>query len=129
MYVHLTQALYLHQYLLDVSLKIETAPDVSCNHPSPRGIAFDDNGNLIVTAAGNGGGEIDVQVGLTDEIVIVDTEGTAKDSASGFPSYASVQGTLGLYRAYPYVYRKWTFSVPFSDYPLLVARLAARLFA
>jgi hypothetical protein len=79
---------------------------------APRGIAFDADGNLIVSVAGTGGettltmpspeGEATMQIGLTGRIVSVAPDGTATDWISGFPSYASPSGeTLGIYRAIP----------------------------
>jgi hypothetical protein len=78
---------------------------------APRGIAFNDAGNLIVTVAGSGGdvemvlpgpeGEATMQLGMTGEIIAVAPDGTTSDVIAGFPSYASPAETTGLYRAIP----------------------------
>ena len=78
---------------------------------SPRGIAFDSAGNLLVAVAGTGGdtqvtmpspeGEAAAQIGLTGRIVSVAPDGTATDRITGFPSYALGMETLGLYRVIP----------------------------
>lgn len=78
---------------------------------TPRGIAFDASGNLIVAVAGNGGevsatlpspeGEAAMQLGMSGKIVSVSADGTASDWIIGFPSYAAPMETTGLYRAIP----------------------------
>ncbi len=78
---------------------------------APRGIAFDDAGNLIVAVAGSGGelqmtlpspeGESVMQIGLTGRIISVAPDGTTTDVIAGFPSYAAPSETTGLYRAIP----------------------------
>jgi hypothetical protein len=78
---------------------------------TPRGIAFDSSGNLIVTEVGSGGevtlnlpspeGDASFQTGLTGRIISVAPDGTATDLISGFPSYAGPMEVLGLYRAIP----------------------------
>jgi hypothetical protein len=78
---------------------------------APRGIAFDDDGNLIVAVAGSGGevqmtlpspeGESTMQIGLTGRIISVASDGTSTDMIAGFPSYAAPTETTGLYRAIP----------------------------
>jgi hypothetical protein len=78
---------------------------------TPRGIAFDADGNLIVTVVGSGGdfsatlpspeGEAVMQLGMTGKIVSVSPDGTASDWIVGFPSYAAPMETTGLYRAIP----------------------------
>jgi hypothetical protein len=78
---------------------------------TPRGIAFDANGNLIVTIVGNGGevavtmpgpdGETTFQMGMTGKIISVAPDGTSTDVSVGFPSYASPSDVMGLYRAIP----------------------------
>lgn len=78
---------------------------------APRGIAFDADGNLIVSVAGSGGevemvmsgpeGESPVRLGMTGRIVSVAPDGTATDWIAGFPSYAFAMETLGVYRAIP----------------------------
>lgn len=78
---------------------------------APRGIAFDADGNLIVSVAGTGGevtatvptpeGMAELKMGLTGRIVLVTPDGNSADWISGFPSYAGAQETTGLYRAIP----------------------------
>ncbi len=78
---------------------------------SPRGIAFDNDGNLLVAVAGVGGdveltmagpeGQSAGHIGLTGRVVSVAPDGTATDRISGFPSYALESETLGLYRVIP----------------------------
>lgn len=78
---------------------------------SPRGIAFDSDGNLLVAVAGTGGamelsmagpeGQSVGKIGLTGRIVSIAPDGTATDRISGFPSYALGMETLGLYRVIP----------------------------
>lgn len=78
---------------------------------TPRGIAFDAAGNLIVTVVGKGGevemtlpgpeGEMNLKMGLTGKIISVAPDGTATDISAGFPSYAGEMETTGLYRAIP----------------------------
>lgn len=84
---------------------------------TPRGIEFDDEGNLIVTVVGSGGevemvmqgpeGEASVALGMTGRIVSVAADGTATDYISGFPSYAGGFETTGLYRAIPHGDALW----------------------
>jgi hypothetical protein len=84
---------------------------------APRGIAFDDEGNLIVAVAGTGGeltvtmpspeGVSEMNIGLSGRIVLVAPDGTATDWVGGFPSYASAGETLGLYRAIPHGDSLW----------------------
>lgn len=81
------------------------------NLGSPRGIAFDADGNLLVAVAGTGGetelpmaspeGQTVGHIGLTGRVVSVAPDGTATDRISGFPSYALGMETLGLYRVIP----------------------------
>jgi hypothetical protein len=78
---------------------------------APRGIAFDEAGNLIVTVVGSGGevemmlpspeGEAVTRLGMTGRIVSVAPDGTTSDLIAGFPSYAAPMETVGLYRAIP----------------------------
>jgi hypothetical protein len=78
---------------------------------APRGLAFDANGNLLVAVAGAGGeiqliapgpeGETTYNIGLSGRIVSIAADGTATDLVSGYPSYASAQETVGLYRVIP----------------------------
>lgn len=84
---------------------------------SPRGIAFDSAGNLLVAVAGTGGeitvsmpspeGMSDAQIGLTGRVVSVAPDGTAADLIGGFPSYALGMETLGLYRIIPHGGSLW----------------------
>lgn len=83
----------------------------------PRGIAFDADGNLIVTVVGSGGevemvlpgpeGDATMRLGMTGRIVSVAPDGTATDWIAGFPSYAGDFETLGLYRAIPHGDSLW----------------------
>ncbi|MBI1259504.1 MAG: ScyD/ScyE family protein [Chloroflexi bacterium] len=78
---------------------------------SPRGIAFDSDGNLLVAVAGTGGeivismagpeGEAATHIGLTGRVISLAPDGTATDRISGFPSYAMAAETVGLYRVIP----------------------------
>jgi hypothetical protein len=78
---------------------------------TPRGIAFDAAGNLIVTVVGNGGeiemmlpgpeGETMMSLGMTGQIISVAPDGTTTDISAGFPSYASPSEVSGLYRVIP----------------------------
>jgi hypothetical protein len=78
---------------------------------APRGLAFDDSGNLLVAVAGTGGetqftmlgpeGESTVNAGLSGRIVSIAPDGTAADLIVGLPSYALAMETLGVYRIIP----------------------------
>ncbi|MBK9121581.1 MAG: ScyD/ScyE family protein [Chloroflexi bacterium] len=78
---------------------------------SPRGVAFDDAGNLLVAVAGVGGeleiamtgpdGEGSARIGLTGRIVAVAPDGTVSDLIAGYPSYDLGMETGGLYRVIP----------------------------
>jgi glucose/arabinose dehydrogenase len=78
---------------------------------SPRGLAFDAEGNLLVAVAGSGGdtaftmqgpeGETTAQLGLTGRIVSIAPDGTAADVISAMPSYGLGTEVLGVYRAIP----------------------------
>lgn len=78
---------------------------------TPRGIAFDDKGNLIVTVVGNGGslemsaqgpdGQTAYKVGMSGEVRSIGTDGKSSSLITGLPSYASEQETTGVYRAIP----------------------------
>ncbi len=84
---------------------------------SPRGIAFDSEGNLLVAVAGTGGetqltmpspeGEAVAHIGLTGRVVSVAPDGTVSDLINGFPSYALEMETLGLYRVIPHDDSLW----------------------
>src|SRR5690554_5465760 len=85
--------------------------------PAPRGIAFDDEGNLIVTVAGSGGdveqtmmgpeGESTTSLGMSGEILSVAPDGTVTPWIQGFPSYAGAMETTGVYRAIPHGDSLW----------------------
>lgn len=79
---------------------------------TPRGISFDESGNLIVTVVGNGGemsvempaiedptAMMTVNMGLSGAILSVGADGAVAPVLGGFPSYATPSETLGLYRA------------------------------
>lgn len=78
---------------------------------SPRGIAFDEKGHLLVAVAGTGGetelsmagpeGKAMGHIGLTGRVVSVAPDGKATDLMSGLPSYALGMETLGVYRVIP----------------------------
>lgn len=81
---------------------------------SPRGIAFDAAGNLLVVDAGSGGETpieqpaIDdpttlstMNIGLTGAVYSVTPDGTNSPLIIGLPSYAAPSETVGLYRAIP----------------------------
>lgn len=79
---------------------------------APRGVAFDDAGNLIVAVAGRGGdytmmsmtpdgSEAELSMGMTGEILSVAPDGTSTVWVGGLPSYASPSETTGVYRAIP----------------------------
>jgi hypothetical protein len=81
------------------------------NLNTPRGVAFDANGNLIVTVTGNGGslamnsqgpeGPATYKVGMSGEVLSIGKDGKSNPVISGQPSYASEQETTGIYRAIP----------------------------
>lgn len=81
---------------------------------SPRGLAFADDGTLVVTDAGNGGDTeisvpsfedptvmMSIAAGLTGRILALSTAGEVLPVLSALPSYATPQETLGVYRAIP----------------------------
>lgn len=84
---------------------------------TPRGIAFDANGNLIVAVAGNGGemsmsaknpeGETTFKVGMSGQVLSIGADGKSTPIVQGIPSYASEQETTGLYRAIPHGDSLW----------------------
>ncbi len=84
---------------------------------TPRGIAFDTDGNLLVAITGKGGdlemtaknpeGETTFNVGMTGEVLSVGADGASTPIITGMPSYASQQETTGLYRAIPHDGSLW----------------------
>lgn len=97
--------------------------------PAPRGIAFDADGNLIVTVAGSGGeqelmaigpeGEQTFQVGLSGQVISVSPDGVSQPLLNGLPSYAGAMETTGAYRAIPHEDALWVLnstSGPFSPF-------------
>ncbi len=84
---------------------------------TPRGIAFDANGNLIIAVAGNGGemsmsaknpeGETTFKVGMSGQVLSIGADGKSTPIVQGIPSYASEQETTGLYRAIPHGDSLW----------------------
>lgn len=81
---------------------------------SPRGVAFDADGNLLVAVAGTGGEHIieipsfedpavmmQISAGLSGKIVSIAADGTTSDLLTGLPSYFSPQETTGIYRVIP----------------------------
>lgn len=85
--------------------------------PTPRGIAFDADGNLLVTVTGNGGeqtmtskgpeGETAYKVGMSGQVLSIGKDGKATPLIQGLPSYASEQETTGVYRAIPHGDSLW----------------------
>jgi hypothetical protein len=88
--------------------------------PTPRGLAFDADGNLFVVVVGSGGElelsapnpedpstEVALTAGLSGRIVSVAPDGTATDVIKGLPSYATPQETLGAYRVIPHGDSLW----------------------
>lgn len=78
---------------------------------TPRGLAFDADGNLLVAVAGAGGeasftlpgpdGEQPVKAGLSGRVISIAPDGTASDRIAGLPSYAFPMETGGVYRIIP----------------------------
>lgn len=79
---------------------------------SPRGLAFDADGNLYIADAGSGGEtelttlvndtELTMNGGLTGRVVSVAPDGTANDVIVGLPStYTSPDRSNGIYRIIP----------------------------
>ncbi len=96
---------------------------------APRGIAFDEAGNLIVAVAGSGGqqdlvaigpeGEQTFRVGLSGQVLSVSPDGAGQPLLNGLPSYAGARETTGVYRAIPHEGALWvlnTTSGPFSPF-------------
>lgn len=79
--------------------------------PSPRGIAFSEDGTLYVAVAGEGGdtvvtlpspeGEGEAQIGLSGRVMAMSADGEMSDVIVGLPSFAFASETVGLYRAIP----------------------------
>lgn len=84
---------------------------------SPRGLAVDADGNLLVAVAGNGGdfsmtmqgpeGEAVMKVGPSGQVLSIAADGTSTPIITGIPSYASEQETIGVYRAIPHGDSLW----------------------
>lgn len=87
---------------------------------SPRGVAFDAAGNLLVAVAGNGGSTeltvpstedptkpMTIKAGLSGVLLSVDKDGKATPVMPGFPSYAGEMEVTGLYRAIPHGDSLW----------------------
>jgi glucose/arabinose dehydrogenase len=81
---------------------------------TPRGIAFDAAGNLVVTIVGEGGSlelmapnpedpskMMAVKAGLSGSVISVGKDGKATPLISGLPSYATESEIIGVYRAIP----------------------------
>lgn len=81
---------------------------------TPRGIAFDGAGNLIVSVTGNGGETtlnvpgiedpttmMEIKAGLSGAVLSVGSDGKSTPLIQGLPSYAAPSETVGLYRAIP----------------------------
>lgn len=87
---------------------------------APRGVAFDADGNLLVAVAGAGGDTVieapsledpsvamQINAGLSGEIIAVAPDGSSSVWAGFFPSYAMPTETVGLYRAIPHGDSLW----------------------
>ncbi len=84
---------------------------------SPRGLAFDANGNLLVAVAGTGGetsftlpgpdGVQPVNAGLSGRVISIAPDGTASGRIAGLPSYAFPMETGGVYRIIPHGESLW----------------------
>lgn len=84
------------------------------NLNAPRGIAFDADGNLLVTESGTGGDlqftvpstedpaiTSTINVGMTGTVLSVAADGTSTPLIVGLPSYAGEMEVTGIYRAIP----------------------------
>ena len=79
---------------------------------APRGVAFDANGNLLVSVAGTGG-DVEMSanspegtpstfnIGLTGVVLSIAADGTSSPLIQGLPSYAGESEITGVYRAIP----------------------------
>lgn len=86
---------------------------------TPRGIAFDTEGNLIVTVTGNGGetevmspvpGSEELQpvrIGASGRILSIDADGEVTTLIDALPSYAAPGEITGAYRAIPHEGSLW----------------------
>jgi hypothetical protein len=84
---------------------------------SPRGLAFDANGNLLVAVAGTGGetsftlpgpdGVQPVNAGLSGRVISIAPDRVASDRIVGLPSYAFPMETGGVYRIIPHGESLW----------------------
>ena len=79
------------------------------NLSAPRGLAFDEDGNLYVAVAGSGG---DLQLGeapdggaafagLSGSILSIAPDGTVTEVMTGIPSFLAGMETVGVYRVVP----------------------------
>jgi sugar lactone lactonase YvrE len=82
----------------------------------PRGLAYDEDGNLFIAEAGSGGETIVVQIedveirgGLTGQVTKVAPDGTASVAVGSLPSiYVPAEGAgLGVYRVVPSADSLW----------------------
>jgi hypothetical protein len=84
---------------------------------APRGLAFDADGNLLITDAGVGGdievmmagpeGEANVSMGLSGHVLSLAADGTVSNVVGGMPSYNFGSETIGIYRAIPRGHSLW----------------------
>lgn len=84
---------------------------------APRGVAFDEAGNLLIADAGSGGevevvmpgpeGESTVRLGMTGSILSVAPDGTVSTWLGNLPSIAAESETIGAYRAIPHGDSVW----------------------
>lgn len=84
---------------------------------APRGVEVDEEGNLYVAIAGNGGdrtiqaqtpdGVAEVGVGMTGSVTVVAPDGSSSELLSALPSYLTPSEALGVYRAIPHGGSLW----------------------